>query len=82
MLANTRTKVSSAIFVSMALGFSATPALAKTYNVVFAGKVVEVDCPENPEGHNLTWVNQNCTAVRVGSRSPAAPMRTLKDAKQ
>jgi hypothetical protein len=43
----------------------AGPAAAKVYNVVFAGKVVPVDCPESPEGHNMTWVSQNCTAVRV-----------------
>ncbi len=58
------------IFSRIALGAvvaaaMATPAWAAIYRVNFAGKVVEVDCPESPAGHSLTWVNQNCTAVMV-----------------
>ena len=43
----------------------AAPAFAKVYNVVFAGEVVPVNCDESPEGHTLTWVNQNCTCAMV-----------------
>lgn len=60
----------------------ATPAMAKTYKVVFAGKVVEVDCPESPDGHNLTWVNQNCTSIRVGPPTAAARSRSTSSANQ
>ena len=46
---------------------AAAPAEAKIYNVVFAGKTIQVDCPSSPEGQTMTWVNQNCTALSVGT---------------
>ena len=61
---------------------ASSSALAKVYSVVFAGKPTEVDCPESPEGHNLTWDNQNCTAVRVQQGTGATKSRALKLNKQ
>ncbi|MCI5077093.1 hypothetical protein [Oricola sp.] len=50
---------------AMTVGAATAPAFAKVYTVVFAGKPTDVDCPESPEGHNMSWVSRNCTAVRV-----------------
>jgi len=75
-------KAIAAIIVVGLLTAQASPALAKVYNVVFAGKPVPVDCPESPEGHNLTWVNQNCTAVRMapaGTTTLGVKSRTLHE---
>lgn len=65
------TNIIAAIVVAGSVVTTAGPALAKVYNVVFAGTVVPVDCPESPLGHTMTWVNQNCTAVRMAPTGTA-----------
>lgn len=62
MRINTMTAAATALLFGV---LPTGPAMAQVYNVVFAGKIVPVDCPESPEGHTMTWVSQNCTAVRV-----------------
>jgi hypothetical protein len=59
------TNVIATLVVAGSVTMMAGPAAAKVYNVVFAGTIVPVDCPESPLGHTMTWVNQNCTAVRM-----------------
>ena len=77
---NTIHRIAAVLAIAIVTVSSVSPTMAKVYRVNFAGKVVEVDCPESPEGHNLTWVNQNCTAVRVspGGLPSAASSRTTQ----
>ncbi|MBW3098339.1 hypothetical protein [Pseudohoeflea coraliihabitans] len=66
-----QSRYSRIAFALVGVTMLSTPASAKIYNVQFAGKVVQVDCPEDPAGHTLTWVNQNCTGVRTSQNEPA-----------
>jgi hypothetical protein len=73
MRRTTRTVITG-LAVALALG-SAVTAEARIYNIVIGGKATPFDCPESPQGHTLTWVNQNCTQQRVQHLPSKAPVR-------
>lgn len=65
-------------FGLLVLTAASAPAERLKYKVVFAGAVLEVDCPESPAGQTLSWVNQNCTAARALQAPSAAAAGTIR----